>query len=259
MKVYIPSTYGVDQRDEKLKIVTFGKLARTLSIFGVDEVVIYRDDDPKADEERNAELLEKYLGYAECPPYLRKALIPRDPDLQYASILPPLQILSHGYSDEFREAVVAEAGEVSVLDAGLDEPVEVAEHLPEGERVTLHMEPEPRVIDPSGIEGFWTWTVESTREDLGGALAAETRPVIGTSRQGEPLDAFADTRFVDEDVAVVFGSPWRGIYDLAERGDVSEDMFAGIYDFVPGQQTKTVRTDEAVPIVLSVMNALRNV
>ncbi len=258
MEVLIPSTFGLDERDDKLKVYKYGQLARSISIFGVDRVTIYRDEDPKADEERNAELLQKHLEYAETPPYLRKALIPRDPDLQNASILPALQIISHGYSERFREAVVEESREGgSVLDAGLDEPVEVAEELPEGGRVTVAMDDTPHVIDAAGIEGFWTFTVANERKDLGEVVAERDVPVVGTSRHGDPLTSFVYGRGMDRDFALAFGSAWRGIPDLAERGDVDEDQFEGIYDFVPGQQTRTVRTAEAVPIVLAVISALR--
>ncbi|MFB6166853.1 MAG: putative RNA uridine N3 methyltransferase [Candidatus Nanohaloarchaea archaeon] len=260
MQVIVPSTFGTDERDDKLKVYKFGRLARAVSIFGVDRVTIYRDEDPKADEERNSELLEKHLEYAETPPYLRKKLIPKDPDLSNASILPALQILSHGYSDRFREAVVEESGEGgSVLDAGLDHDVEVGEELPEGERVTLRIldGDGAEVIDRESIEGFWTFDVQNDRRELGEVLDEVEAPVVGTSRHGEPLQEFASSRFVDEDVALVFGSAWRGIPDLVERGDVTEEQFAGVFNFVPGQQTKTVRTAEAVPIVLGVLNALR--
>lgn len=257
MELLIPSTFGLDERDDKLKVYKWGQLARAVSIFGVERIVIYRDEDPKSDEERNAELLQKHLEYAETPPYLRKALIPHDEDLANASILPALQIISHGYSDRFREAVVEDVDDgTAVLEAGLDEPVEVAAAVEEGERVTVAMDG-PELIDPRDIEGFWTFTVENRREDLGTVIDSMEIPVVGTSRHGDPITSFVYGRNMDEDFAVAFGSAWRGVYELAERGDVDEDQFEGVYDFVPGQQTKTVRTGEAVPIVLSVINALQ--
>lgn len=259
MHLLIPSTYAIDERDDRLRVQTYGRLARAAAIFGVDHITIYRDDDPKSDEQENARLLKKYLEYAECPPYLRKALIPYDPDLEYANIMPALQIISHGYSDEFREAVVeqVEDGE-SVLDAGLDADVRVSEPLSEGERITLHMGEEPTVIDPDAIEGFWTFTVEETRDDLGTVIDGLEQPVIGTSRKGEPLSSFAESRFVHEDVALAFGSAWRGIPALIDRGDCTGDQFAAMINFVPGQETKTVRTAEAVPVTLGITNALRH-
>lgn len=258
MELLIPSTFGLDERDDRLKVYKYGDLARAASIFGAERITIYRDEDPKADEERNAELLYKYLEYAETPPYLRKQLIPKDPDLEYASIVPALQIISHGYSDRFREAAVEEARDgKSVLNAGLEEPVELDAGLEEDARVTLDMEPEPHIIDPRDIEGFWTYTVRNERKDLGEVIDGLETPVVGTSRHGDPLTSFIYGRGMDEEFAVAFGSAWRGIPDLAERGDCSEDQFEGIYNFVPGQHTETVRTAEAVPVVIGVINALR--
>lgn len=261
MELFIPSTFAINERDNKLLVYRVGNLARTAAIFGVDTITIYRDDDPKADEERNAELMEKYLQYAETPPYLRKALIPRDPDLKYANILPPLQILSHGYTEEFREGVITRHEDSgSVVDVGMDDPVTVDTAVEEGSRVTVMNTGDGwEVIDPRGIEGFWTFTVENDRRNLGEILADRENPIVGTSAQGEPFAAFKDSEYTArDDIGLVFGSAWRGIYDLIDRGDCTEDRFDGIYNFVPGQHTKTVRTSEAVPIVMGVINALRD-
>ncbi|MDY6773853.1 MAG: putative RNA uridine N3 methyltransferase [Candidatus Nanohaloarchaea archaeon] len=258
MEILIPSTFGLDERDEKLKVYKFGELSRAISIFGVEQVTIYRDRDPKADEERNSRLLQKHLEYAETPPYLRKALIPHDEDLSNASILPALQILSHGYSDRFREAVVEEVEDgKSILNAGLEEPVELSGEMEEGERVTLQMDEDPHVIEKEEIEGFWTFDVRNERSELGEVVEDMEKPVVGTSRHGDPLNSFIYGRGMDEDFALAFGSHWRGLYDLEERGDLDTGELEGVYNFVPGQHTKTVRTSEAVPIVLGVINALR--
>ncbi len=259
MQLLVPSTYGLDHRDDKLKVTAYGRLARAAAIFGVEQITIYRDDDPKADEARNAELLRKHLEYAECPPYLRKELIPHDPDLEYASILPALQTLSHGYTDEFREAAVTDAdGGTATLDAGLDDPVTVDTPLEEGARVTLMRDGDTwTVVDRDAIDGFWTFTVTERRDALGDVIDDLPVPVIGTARQGDPVSDFRDSRFVDEDVAIAFGSAWRGLPALIERGDLTADQLTGIYNFIPAQHTKTVRTDEAVPIVLGIFNALR--
>lgn len=258
MELFIPSTFAINERDEKLLVYRIGNLARAVSIFGVDTVTIYRDDDSKADEERNAALMEKYLDYAECPPYLRKALIPHDPDLQYASILPPLQIISHGYSDQFREGVVTDSDPETVVDVGLDDPVTIPTDVEDGSRVTvMNTEDGWELIDPRNIDGFWTFTVENDRRQLGDVLADREQPIIGTSAHGDPLDAFSTSAYSSRgDIGIVFGSAWRGVYDLADRGDCSMDQFDGTYNFIPEQQTKTVRTSEAVSIVLSVINAL---
>ncbi len=258
MELFIPSTFAINERDEKLLVYRVGNLARAISIFGVDTVTIYKDDDPKADEERNAELMEKYLHYAECPPYLRKALIPRDPDLEYASILPPLQIISHGYEDRFREGVVTDSNEESVVDVGLDDPVTITTAVEEGSRITVMSTDDGwELIDPRNIDGFWTFTIDNDRRPLGDILDEREHPIIGTSAHGDPLSTFKETDYTDrKDIGIVFGSAWRGIYDLAERGDCTLDQFDGTYNFVPEQHTETVRTSEAVPIVLSVINAL---
>lgn len=264
MELLVPSTYAINERDDRLKVQRIGNLARAAAIFGVDTITIYKDEDPKADEERNAEIMAKYLQYAETPPYLRKELIPHDPDLQYANILPPLQVISHGYEDRFREGAIIDAGDEAVtVEVGLDDPVTVPiaddVEVEEGVRVTV-MESEDgwEFIDPRNIDGFWTFTVRNERRELGELLEETPLPVVGTSAKGDAIDTYNASDHVHQDIAVVFGSAWRGIYELIDRGDCQEDQFDGIYNFIPDQHTKTVRTGEAVPVVLGIINALQH-
>lgn len=264
MELLVPSTYAINERDERLKVQRIGNLARAAATFGVDTITIYRDEDPKADEERNAEIMEKYLQYAETPPYLRKSLIPHDPDLQYANILPPLQIMSHGYSERFREGAIIDSGNGTLtVEVGLDEPVAV--QIPEGTVVeegarvtTMQTENGWELIEPHDIDGFWTFDIRNDRRDLGAVFEETTVPVIGTSAKGDPLSTYRDSDYVHSDIALVFGSAWRGIYELIERGDCRAEQFDGMYNFIPNQHTKTVRTGEAVPVVLGIVNAFHH-
>ncbi|MDY6789386.1 MAG: putative RNA uridine N3 methyltransferase [Candidatus Nanohaloarchaea archaeon] len=261
MDLLIPSTFGADERDKKLRVVKFGMLARAVSIFGVERITIYRDRDPKIDQERNAELLKKHLNYAETPPYLRKDLIPFDEDLKNANILPALQIISHGYSDQFREGVIksAEEGELEIK-AGLKQPLKAYGDLEEGDRVTVNVleNNQAEIIDPKDIQGFWSFSVEREDKELGEVLKAVDKPVVGTSFHGDPVNQVSGDLKELDDLALVFGSAWRGIPDLVERGDLEESQLDLMVDFIPGQETKTVRTEEAVYICLSALNLLRS-
>lgn len=261
MDVLIPSTFAADERDMKLRVAKYGMLARAASIYGVDRIIIYRDEDPKIDEERSGELLRKYLEYAECPPYLRKQLIPHDEDLKYANIMPALQILSHGYSDTFREAVVTDNddGELT-LEAGLSDDVTAHGDVEEGERVTLLMtdEDEGKMITKDEIDGFWTFDIEERRQDLGDVIADIDKPAVVTSASGEPAKKVQDDLAELDDHMLIFGSAWRGIPRMIQRGDLERSQIDMMVDFVPEQQTKTVRTEEALPICLGVLEFLRN-
>lgn len=260
MDLLVPSTFAADERDMKLQVAKYGMLARNAAIFGIERVIIYHDPDPNIDAARQGELLEKYLNYAECPPHLRKALIPRDDDLKYASIMPALQIISHGYSDDFREAVIEEAEDgVLELEAGLEDTLTGYGDRNEGERVTVKriQGDQAQIIDPESLDGFWTYEVERPAQDLGDVLETIDNPVIATSFHGEPVSEHEETIESYDDCAILFGSAWRGIPSMEDRGNVSSDQYEIMINIFPGQETQTIRTEEAISIGLSTFSYIR--
>jgi len=257
MDLLLPSTFGADERDMKNRVVKYGMAARTAAIFGYDRIIIYKDTDPKINQQRSAELFRKYLEYAECPPYLRKELIPKDEDLQYANIMPALQVRSHGYADNIREAAIVEAedGELTI-EAGLGDTVTAYGDHAAGERVTVRVidRDTAEIIDRSEIDGYWTVDIEERNQKLGAVLEELDTPIIGTSAHGEDVRDHADELRALDDHAVVYGSAWRGIPAMADRGDLDLEQVDHLIDFVPGQHTKTVRTEEALGICAGILN-----
>ena len=254
MELLVPSTFGADERDMKIRAVKYGILARTASIFGAERITIYEDPDEKLDTRRSAEIIEKYLNYAETPPYMRKKLIPFDEDLKYANILPALQIDSHGYSDRFREAVITGVEEgVAEAEAGLENPVTVYGDFEEDQRVTLKMigDGNAKVIDSSELDRYWTFKVVNDSRNLEEVLEEREGSIIGTSAHGEDYRDYGISSEEIEEGHIVFGSAWRGIPSMAKRGNVSMESFDYMLNFVPEQNTRTVRTEEALMICLS--------
>jgi predicted SPOUT superfamily RNA methylase MTH1 len=260
MDLLVPSTFGADERDTKQRIVKYGMLARAASVFGAERIIIYDDPDDRIDTRRSAAVLEKHLVYAECPPYLKRELIPYDEDLENANILPPLQIESHGYNDTFREAVVLEADEGELtLEAGLENDLTAYGDREEGERLTVKVIEGDRaqIIDSDSLDRYWGFAVENRDQTLGDVLDTLEKPVIATSRHGDGLHNRADEVRDLATPAVVFGSAWRGIPDMVDRGDLTEDQYDLLVNCVPGQHTKTVRTEEALFSCLSLFNYIR--
>ncbi|KAJ3385316.1 hypothetical protein HDU84_002314 [Entophlyctis sp. JEL0112] len=127
---------------EKPELRTFlaGQIARCLTIFQVDEVVVYDDATvvaatlPKTTTEGPFEsaskknldasvFLARILQFCECPPYLRKALFPIHRDLQFASMI-NLESPHHTRIDDpipFREGVTLETQrkDGTIVDCGL--------------------------------------------------------------------------------------------------------------------------------------------
>lgn len=264
MEVLIPSTFAAEERDPKLKTLKIGRLARAIAIFGIEQVTIYKDQDPKLDERRNATILRKVLNYAECPPYLRRDLIPLDDDLQYANVLPALKIPSHGYPQseqqkQYREAVVKEKrGSKAVLDAGLEEKV-AAHGFKTGERVTVRLKETgvAEKVDQGQIPGFWTYEVNVGGQTLGQLLQGKDKAIVGTSRYGSPLEEAREDLKALEDYVLVFGSAWRGLYTMIDREQgLAKEDFDLIVNTIPGQNVSTVRTDEALLVSLGILNSL---
>lgn len=267
MEILIPSTFGSDERDKRLQVEKVGRILRACAIFGISRITIYRDVDSKIDEKENSEFLEKNLKYGACPPYMRKEVFPLDEDLKYANIIPPLRIPSHGYPQtekqkKYREAIVTEKrGNKAILNAGISKKI-ATQGLMKGDRVTIQLEGKNscKTLEKDQIPNFWNINVENKRKDLGALLEMrEDKTIIGTSRKGDSLNSHRDElkELNTEEVCIAFGSAWRGIYELAERDNFPIELFDIIINTVPGQNTKTVRTEEAILITLGVLNTLK--
>ena len=110
----------------ELRTYLAGQIARALSIFCVDEVIIFDDehnkiviDDHDDGAQHNVDSsgclqLARILQYLECPQYLRKHFFPIHRDLQYAGVLNPTDMPHHLRANEvseFREGIVLEGAE----------------------------------------------------------------------------------------------------------------------------------------------------
>jgi len=143
-----------------------GHIARALSVFCVDEVVIFSDGNAHPPAKRHHHRTHSYahqpdtseddytghsdpdhflvhlLSYLETPPHLRKWLFPLHSNLRTAGTLPSLDLPHHLKPDEwcpYREGVTLPGANEhgTFVEAGLRIPVTVEEQIPENTRVTL--------------------------------------------------------------------------------------------------------------------------
>jgi len=154
-------------QSHELRTTLAGNIARALSVFCVDEVVIFSDNnsqrnpskrhhqrthsyalqpDPSQDENTATSdpdhFLVHLLSYLETPPHLRRHLFPLHPNLRTAGTLPSLDLPHHLKADEwclYREGVTLQGADEhgTFVEAGLRIPVTVEEQIPENTRVTL--------------------------------------------------------------------------------------------------------------------------
>ena len=272
--IAIPASVISDTPHLREKTGKIGVIGRAAAIFRVDEIVVYRDN-PKTAQDADLGLIATLLRYLETPQYLRKRLFGIEPRLQYAGILPPLRTPHHPVSGktrdlragEYREGVVlSETKEGLLVDVGVEQPALLREKQHTlAERLTLQVvktdgRVEVQVANRVDVPDYWGYAVKVERRSLRDAVeGAEADLALGTSRKGKALAEAAGElagRWKEAmSILVVFGSPTRGLYEIAaDEGVRLEKLLDFVLNTVPEQGSETVRTEEAVLASLAVLN-----
>jgi hypothetical protein len=271
LSVALPSSLVSEFSNLRQKTEIVGQVARSASIFRVDEVVIYHD------EPDESSLIRTLLSYMETPQYLRKYLFGMRPELQYAGILPPFRTPHHPLGNrvgdlevgEHREGVVIEEREGECLvDIGVDIPLRATGRAPsKGSRVTVRVtekHPDLRgVFAKQGeVDEYWGYRVRVAKIGLAGvAIDGGYGLTIATSRSGTPYNEAREPLskgWLDaKSILVAFGSPRRGMDEILRReGRSTGDAFRFNVNTIPGQGCETVRTEEALHATLAILNLL---
>jgi predicted SPOUT superfamily RNA methylase MTH1 len=272
ISVLLPASLAADAPDLRQKTVRVGLIGRALAVFRVRKVCIYADDDPNVkDQSAEAELIAILLRYMETPQYLRKLLLPHTEKLRYAGLLPPLRTPHHPLKGErtrpgdYREGVVVEVGKnQSLLEIGLPERAVIPEKLRAGQRLTVKLgkrsgdQIPATPVDRTEIPEYWGYEVLLVKSLAEGLKVLKADCCIGTSRRGQDLCAAqAIERENPRSIAVAFGGPYAGLFEICERQGVDANkLFDVIINTIPNQGTATVRTEEALIATLAVLNAL---
>lgn len=270
--ILLPSSILEDCSDLDSKTIKIGFIARAAAIFKVSDIMIYSTGEAGANS--NGRFLKTLFDYMDCPQYLRKYLFPLSDELRSVGRLPPLEAPHHVRfvksseikSGSIRQGVVVRLEDgVSYVHVGLDKLIPVYnEHVRLNERVNIKI-----VIDSKGLhgvvadkpEGYWGFKTLFYRNSLAELL--KKRPaeiVIGTSKYGASISSLLNTVETDlkskDSIALVFGSPKRGLFQIVGDDRLMKELFDYIINFIPGQGTRTVRTEEAVYSSLSILNAI---
>lgn len=272
--VLLPSSLVTDTSDLRQKTLKIGSIGRVLAMFRVGKVCIYYDDDSHLKNQASeVEVISTLLRYMETPQYLRKLLFPRTKELRYAGLLPPLRTPHHPLADEktslgdYREVVVVDAGKRgSLLELGIRERGFTNEKLNVGERVTVRLGKSlgegKRAIERvhrSEVGEYWGYEILRAKPLAEALKVLKAGYIIGTSRYGKNLyEAVQAIRSSNpRSVAVVFGGPYAGLFEICERQGVDAGkLFDVIINTIPNQGTATVRTEEALMATLALLNAL---
>ncbi len=281
--VALPASLVSDTPHLREKTAKIGLIARACSIFGVSEIVLYRDD-LERDQADDLRLCQEILGFIETPQYLRKHIFGLRPSLKFAGILPPLQIPSHNVPSslgqsrvgDFRDGVVlAKHGDTLVVDVGLNHTLECPGDLPVGARITIQLTEvdkklqgrllsNSRTATESAVPGYWGFKTAVAKSTLGKiAQSGEFNVTIGTSRYGTPIErvwaGLAASLISAKSVLLAFGSPKFGLKDvLRQEHTAPEKAFTYFINTMGGQEVSTVRTEEAVLSTLAILNLAQN-
>jgi predicted SPOUT superfamily RNA methylase MTH1 len=274
--IAIPASLTSDIPHLREKTFRIGLIARAAAIFRVDEIVVYPDM-PSVNQASDIKLIQTILSYMETPQYLRKRLFKILPELQYAGALPPLRTPHHPTANktknlaigEYREGVVlSQSKQSSLIDIGVEEPALVQGATRSiNTRVTvkiaeLNEQPKAVFVDPEEIKIYWGYKVSISNIPFRQLLRKRQFDlVIATSRKGKPvttvLDVLSETLRSSRKVLVAFGAPTQGLPEITLREHVKlDDVVDFVVNTVPNQATETVRTEEAVYVTLSILNAL---
>lgn len=109
------------------------------------------------------------------------------------------------------------------------------------------------------IPEYWGYEVLQAKSLAEGLKVMKAEYSIGTSRHGqnlyEAMQAIKSGK--PRSVAVAFGGPYAGLFEICERQGVDAGkLFDAIVNAVPDQGTVTVRTEEALVTMLALLNAL---
>ena len=268
--ILIPSSATMESRDERVRTLKMGMIARAAAVFRVDRIVIYRDE-----EFDDSRFISRVLQYAETPQYLRKRLFPRERALRYVGILPPLRTPHHPKSSKVSTLKVGEYRVGLVVDeVGSDDgawveigverplPLRTAKRFSAGQRLNVRvfslkpLAAEP--VDRSEIPHYWGYETEVI-PDLDGHVRSSERLVVATSRLGTPATPDLLARVVRQGqgrgLELVYGSPARGV-DAFLSSETMEGCC--VINTIPHQGTETVRLEEAIFATLSQVNLMRS-
>ena len=285
--VLVPSSLTREAEDKREATRKLGYVARAAAVFRVNRLTIIPD--PDGEGKLDGGFMETVFRYAATPPYLRKEVWDKRPELEYVGVLPALRVTPRtgsGSDDSgsLRQGLVTEVGSDGRVrvNCGMQHPISLGVppnvEVAEGERVAVRIysrRPVRAKIVDEPLPGF-----DVDRADLDTALSRPDAGVcIAASRHGveltverlgtlvERIDGRHDGD--DGDVTLVFGSPARGLPkifgidpesvggdagDEAVTGSESDTRFDLWLNTIPDQGSEVVQTEEAVLATLACLN-----
>src|SRR3972149_6833072 len=257
ISIAIPDSSLSDEITQKEKSSKISRIARACAIFQVDEIFIYHDT---LGEKSDAMLMSTILKYLETPQYFRRYLYPKMDLLKYSGILYPLKIPSHSNIIDPRRIKIDDVREGLVVSVkGKKNLISYFGKADIGQRITVQFKSEypnfsVKEILKDNLKDYWGYKVKE-RGNLFSTLFSWDGQIILTSRKGKIISQEFSKWFLEskKPTLVVFGSPERGLHEIL-GGKIHQIQNSKILNFFPNQATETVRLEEALIGVLSILN-----
>lgn len=257
--VAIPDSSLTDESTKLAKARKISQLARSMAIFGVKEVLVYKDGDNPNDRS----LLLTILHYMETPQFMRKHLFPKMSELKFAGVLHPLAIPSHSVSSDaksirpgdIREGLAVTLRGRRYVDVGVNHLFAVEGAKRDG-RVTVQFPPNvpvstAHVIPSENASQYWGYKVRE-RSSVASLLRQWPGRIIIATKSGKVATKSRISSTYKDSTLVVFGSPKRDVIDIAGGRLQANNMVQ--LNFFPHQNTRTIRLEEAILGTLSILN-----
>lgn len=288
VSIALPGTIIDNTQSFELATRLAGQIARAVTIFRIDEVVVFENNHDSMDDstitagndadenESGASFLIRILKYLETPQYLRKALFPRHNSLRSVGLLPPLDAPHHLRKHEwapYREGVTlmqrAPSSGCTLVDVGLSKNVVIDQVLEPGTRVTVamgtdrHLDDQPRQVVASSkpleeLGMYWGYKVRYA-PNISSVLNCSPYKggydhLIGTSEHGIFVKSSELQLPSFRHLLIAFGG-LAGLEECIEedknmKGKNPREIFDSYLNVCPNQGSRTIRTEEAVFISL---------
>jgi methyltransferase len=259
-------------RDKTLKI---GQIARASSIFRVKKIYLYQDREAKV-KNSDRRLIILILRYLDTPQYLRRELFPRQRELRYAGLLPPVRAPHHKEwldmkavkNGEIRVGVVVRIKNKLFVNVGIDEPVRLEGLAHAGAKLNVRLKSTyPNIsaveVDRHDINfHYWGFLVHGASSLKALLDRFADGVIVITSRGGNSLSN-VKPQLIHElrkkrKILLVFGSPKKGVHQILSDEGYDSNAYQFVVNMFPNQGTQSVRLEEAFLGTLAIINFVLN-
>ncbi len=272
--IAIPDSYLYGVKTDIDKTSKIFQLARTLSIFRIRNINIFHDKvlNPTAYERQ---FMSTVLEYLDTPPYLRRKIYPMSEMLKTVGRLHPIRSphhkdkvdLKHLKSGEIRVGLTERRGGVLCVDVGLDFLLNYEGKFHQvGKKINVKLLRKNKqilavdVTDKELDDMYWGYSVHYFPDLRKTIERYNPSNLILTSKYSKYFENEEMQLNLSEGanavttILVIFGSPKYGLDVIFEKEGVDMNKYQS-YNFFPFQGTQTVRLEEAVLGVLSILNS----